>query len=435
MIETIKRLILEFQGKNLDYISPRNLLFPILPGKATVITGMRRSGKSSFCYQKIRDLESEGLSRTQLLYLNFEDDRLVGFRLEDCQGILDAYYSLYPDNRRKECYFFFDEIQNITGWEHFIRRLLDTTSVHIILTGSSSKMLTTEIETAMRGRSISKEVLPFSFVEYLQYHHVFDKIPVNFSDDDIARLRHGMDKYFRLGGFPETFGCPDEAMRTEILQEYSDLVILRDVIERHKVSNAIALRYLLRAIYHSVAQKFSVTAFWKVLNQGMQVKCAKNDLYDFMNYLEEACIIYRTELFSPSEKAKLVNPDKVYLIDVGLVRAMSEDPEANRGWLLENLVYLHLRRQKYTLNYVNTSDGKEIDFYAFNRITRDKKLIQVTWSLSDPETRERELRPLDKAATSLGIKEKLVITWDEEAVLDNGIQVIPAWKFLASPCQ
>ena len=230
-----------------------------------------------------------------------------------------------------ECYFFFDEIQNVEGWEHFVRRLLDTTRIHVILTGSSSRMLTSEMETAMRGRSISREVLPFSFVEYLKYHHVFETVPEHFSDDDIARLRHAMDKYFHLGGFPEIYRYSDPAARIEILQEYNDLAVLRDVIERHKVSNIAALRLLLKALYQSDAQKFSVTGFWKTLTGGMQVKCAKNDLFAFMNYLEEACIIYRTELFSASEKAKLVNPNKVYLVDVGLFRAMAEDPEANRG--------------------------------------------------------------------------------------------------------
>ena len=434
MIEILKRLILEFQARNLDYISRRNLTFPILDGKATVITGMRRTGKSSFCYQKILELTAAGLGRDRILYLNFEDDRLMGFQLENCQSILDAYYSLYPDNRKRECYFFFDEIQNVPGWEHFIRRLLDTTGVHVILTGSSSKMLSKEIKTSMRGRSISKEVLPFSFVEYLQFHHVFDAIPEHLSDDDIAHLRHGMEQYFHVGGFSEIYKYPEPAIRTEILQEYSDLVVLKDVVERHDVKNVVALRLLLRAIYHSPAQKFSVTGFWKLLNKGMQVKCSKNDLFAFMDYLEEACLIYRTELLSPSEKAKLVNPDKVYLVDVGLVRAMAEDPEANRGWLLENLVYLHLRRQKFTLNYINTSDGKEVDFHAFNKITREKKLVQVAWALSDPATRSRELKPLLKAGDELGIEQKLIGTWDEEASLDNGVQVIPVWKYLTEPC-
>ena len=430
MIETLKKMILEFQSRDLDYISHRDQPFPVLKGKATVITGMRRAGKTSFCFQKIRELRQSGTDKSQILYLNFEDDRILGLKLEQCQTILDAFYSLYPGNRTKECWFFFDEIQNVAGWEHFVRRLLDTTDIHIVLTGSSSKLLTKEIATAMRGRSINTEILPFSFPEYLRYHHVLEEIPENLSDADISLLRHEMERYFQLGGFPEIYQCPDTPARIEVLQEYNDMVILKDVVERHDVSNTAALRLLLKALYQSNAQKFSVTGFWKVLNKGMQVKCSKNDLLAFMDYLEEAYILFRTELLTLSEKAKLVNPNKVYMIDPGLVRAMAEDPEANKGWLLENLVYLHLRRLKYHVNYVNTADRKEVDFHAFNKVSRDKMLIQASWSLSNEETKNRETEPLLKAGKELGIRRLLIVTWDEETVLDKKIQVVPIWKFL-----
>jgi len=434
MLEILRKIILEFQSKDLSYIVKREQTFPVLKGKATVITGMRRAGKTSFCYQKMRDLIDSGTDRNQILYLNFEDDRLSGLQLKDCQNILDAYYSLYPDNRKKECWFFFDEVQNVDGWERFVRRLLDTTDIHIVLTGSSSKLLTAEISTAMRGRSINAEIMPFSFREYLQYHHVFDTIPEYLSDDDIAHLRHEMEKYFQLGGFPEVYGAPDLSTRVKILQEYNDLVMFKDVIERHKVTNTVALRLLLHALYQSNAQKFSVSGFAKTLSTGMQVKCSKVDLLKFMDYLEEAFIVFRTALHSRSEKAKMVNPNKVYMIDVGLVRAMDDDPEANKGWLLENLVYLHLHRTGFDVDYVITSDRKEVDFYASNKITHEKQLIQVSWSLADAETRKREITPLLKAGKSTGIKKRFVVTWNEEETLEGGIQVVPIWKYLIGHC-
>ena len=324
----------------------------------------------------------------------------------------------------------FDEIQNVVDWERFVRRLLDTTDIHVILTGSSSKLLTVEIATAMRGRSICQEVLPFSFEEFLYYKDVFKAIPENLSDNDIAHLRHEIEHYFRIGGFPEVYQYPDVATRGEILQEYSNMVVLKDVVERHNISNPTALRYLVSSLYNADAQKFSVTNFWKTLNKGMQVKCSKNDLFAFMKYLEEAYIIFRTELHTNSQKAKLVNPNKVYLIDVGLVRAMVEDPEANRGWLLENLVYLHLRRLRCDVSYYNTFDNKEVDFYAFNRISREKMLIQSTWSLSDPETAKREIAPLVTAGTELNISKRIIVTWNEETELADSIKVVPLWKFL-----
>ena len=431
MLEKLKRILLEFQERPLPTITRRDAVLPILEGKATVVTGMRRVGKTSLCRQRMRELMDAGLDKTRLLYLNFEDDRLTGFRLEECQLILDAYYSLWPDNRGKECYFFFDEMQNVDGWEHFVRRLLDTTDVHIILTGSSSKLLTSEIATAMRGRSINVELLPYSFCEYLRRRNVFDELPQHLSDDTIARLRHGMEEFFGIGGFPEIYQFDDAMTRGEILQEYSDMVVLKDVVERHGVSNITALRRLLHYLYNNASQKFSVTAFWKVLNQGMQVKCSKNDLFEFVDYLEEACILYRTELHTSSEKARMVNPDKVYLVDIGLVRAMADDPTANRGWLLENLVYLQLRRCKCQIGYYNTSDGKEVDFHVTDRHSRKRSLIQVCWSLNAAETMKREILPLLKAGRELGIDRLLVVTWDEERQLDGGIQAVPIWKLLA----
>lgn len=430
MIEILKRMLLEFQERPMKQIAHRNFPFPILDGKATVITGMRRTGKTSFCYQKMQELLDAGVNKNQLLYLNFEDDRLIKFKIEDCQSILDAFYSLYPDNRKKECYFFLDEMQNVDDWEHFARRLIDTTDIHVILTGSSSKLLTVDIATSMRGRSINQEILPFSFVEFLQYKHVFDTIPETLSDNDIAHLRHEVEHYFRLGGFPEIYKYPDTATHVEILQEYSDLVVLKDVVERHEISNQIALRYLLSALYNADSQKFSVTNFWKTLNKGMQIKCSKNDIFAFMKYLEEAYIIFRTKLHANSQKAELVNPNKVYLIDIGLVRAMAEDPDANRGWLLENLVYLHLRRRKFNVSYYNTTDNKEVDFYVFNRGSREKWLLQVTWSLAGAETAKREIAPLIQAGQELNIDKRFIITWNEEAELENNIHVIPLWKFL-----
>ena len=431
MLEKLKRILLEFQERSLPAITHRDTVVPIIEGKATVVTGMRRVGKTSLCRQMMWNLLESGLDKCQLLYLNFEDDRLTGFRLEDCQLILDAYYSLWPDNRGKECYFFFDEIQNVYSWEHFVRRLLDTTDVHVILTGSSSKLLTSEIATAMRGRSVNVELLPYSFGEYLRCRNVFDELPRQLSDDTIARLRHGMEEFFDIGGFPEIYQLDDAMTRGEILQEYSDMVVLKDVVERHSVGNITALRRLLAYLYNNASQKFSVTAFWKVLTRGMQVKCSKNDLFEFIEYLDDACILYRTELHTSSEKAKMVNPDKVYLVDIGLIRAMADDPTANRGWLLENLVYLHLRRGKCQVSYYNTSDGKEVDFHVADRQNHRRCLVQVCWSLNGGETMKREIAPLLKAGEELGIDRLLVVTWDDERKLDGGIQTVPVWKFLA----
>ncbi|MBP5232833.1 MAG: ATP-binding protein [Planctomycetes bacterium] len=431
MLEKCKRIMLEFQERQLPPVVRRDAAFPVIAGKATVITGMRRVGKTSFCRQKMRELLDGGWDKSRLLYLNFEDDRLFGFRLEDCQSILDAYYNLWPDNRDQECWFFFDEIQNVQNWERFVRRLLDTTNVHVVLTGSSAKLLTAEIATAMRGRSINVELLPFSFTEFLRARGTFAEMPKQLSDDVVARLRHGMEEYFAFGGFPEVYQLPDAMTRAEVLQGYSNMVVLKDVIERYQVGKPTALRHLLAFLYNHAARKFSISGFWKVLNHGMQIKCPKNDLFAFVDYLEEAYLLFRTELHTASEKARIVNPDKIYLTDVGLARAMADDPEANRGWLLENLVYLELRRRQYVIEYYNVADGREVDFLATDRRSRRQTLIQASWSMSAADTAKRETTALRKAGQELGIAGQVVVTWDEERELDDGIRMVPIWKLLS----
>ncbi len=429
MKNILKRMIEEFQRRNLPEMTGRDVHYPMLSGKATVITGMRRTGKTSLCIHKMQEIVADGVDKTRILYLNFEDDRLLNFKLEDCQTILDVYYSLYPENREKLCYFFFDEMQNVKDWERFIRRLIDVENVQIALTGSSSKLLTTEIATSMRGRSIKTEVLPFSFEEYMRYHKTFEQIPKNFCDADIAKLRNALSRYFRIGGFPEIYRY-DELEHYTILQEYIDLVILRDVIDRHAVTNLPAIRQLVNSLFNSAAQKFSVIKFANTLNKSLGIKCSKNDIYSFMDYLEEAYIIFRIPIHSMSVRVRQVNPNKVYLIDIGMVRVMIENPDGDKGALLENLVFLHLRRQGWTLEYYNTSNGYEIDFYAYHHKTKEKMLVQVSYSLNDEKTFQREVRALTQGGEELKVAKRLIVTWDDEKELDDGIHIVPAWRFL-----
>ena len=429
MKDVLERIFEEFFRRPFPEVVPRDVRYPMLKDTATVITGMRRTGKTSLCICKMHELFDQGIDRSRMLYLNFEDDRLAGFSLDDCQTILDVYFKRYPDNRKKRCFFFFDEIQNLPEWERFIRRLLDTANAQVTLTGSSSKLLTSEIATAMRGRSVSTEVLPFSFKEYLRYFKIFDSIPGTLCDDDIAKLRNGMERYFQIGAFPGIYKN-DDSDRDVILQEYVDLVVLRDVIERHSVGNMVALRHLVAALFNAPSQKFSVNKFANLLGKTIGVKCSRNDIYHFLDYLVDAYIVFRMSIHSESEKVKQVNPDKIYLIDIGLIRAMARNPDKNRGHLLENLIYLHLRRQGWHLEYYHNRKGQEVDFLAYHRARNEEMLVQVCYDLSDAETMKREIPAITLAGEELKLDRRYIITWDEERALEDGTKVIPAWKFM-----
>ncbi|MBW2012131.1 MAG: AAA family ATPase, partial [Deltaproteobacteria bacterium] len=195
MKHILSQLIDDFHERKLPDPVPRDKGFAEIKGKADVVIGMRRSGKTWFCYQKIKDLLDSGIKKEQILYLNFEDDRLLGFEVNNFQDILNIYFGKYPEYKNTMCYFFFDEIQRVSQWESFIRRLLDTENVQVFITGSSSKLLGSEIATSLRGRSFPVEIFPFSFQEYLKYHGLFSDKPKTFGLKNVSVLRKAVKNY------------------------------------------------------------------------------------------------------------------------------------------------------------------------------------------------------------------------------------------------
>jgi predicted AAA+ superfamily ATPase len=428
MKNIITQFIDDFHERTLPELVPRSKAFSEVKGMADVVIGMRRTGKTWFCYQKIKDLLASGIKKEEVLYLNFEDDRLLEFNLHHFQQILDVYFGKYPEHRKTRCYFFFDEIQRIDQWEMFIRRLLDTENIQIFITGSSSKLLGSEIATSLRGRSLAIEIFPFSFEEYLKYHGLFLSRPKTFGANTSSILRKAVKNYLEMGGFPEVHKANLD-LRIEILQGYIDSVLLKDIIERHKVSNVLALKYLVRHIMNSSGGQFSVNKFFNTM-KSMSIKCTKNSLYEYLDHLTDAFLFYKVPIHSRSEKARLINPAKIYTIDTGLLNAMIFHNSYNYGQLLETMVFMHLRRGGHDTEYLKTNDGCEVDFFIRHRISNKTQLIQVCWEMSDKKTFERELRGLKSAMDELSIPTGTIVTWDDETVIDNKIKVIPVWKWL-----
>ncbi|MCD4722088.1 MAG: ATP-binding protein [Desulfobacula sp.] len=428
MKEQLSQLIDDFHERNLPVPLSRLNVFPQIKGKADVVIGMRRVGKTWFCYQKIHELLKTGIKKNEILFLNFEDDRLLEFKLDHFQEILDVYYSKYPENRNQTSYFFFDEIQRIDQWEIFIRRLIDTENVQIYLTGSSSKLLSKEIATGLRGRSLTIEIFPFSFYEFLMFHGLFKDKPKIFGAKTASILRKAVKNYFEIGGFPEVQNI-DHNLRIEILQGYIDSVLLKDIIERHKVSNIVAIKYLIRNIMISSGRKFSVNKFYNTL-KSMSVKCTKNSLYEYLDHLVDAFLFSKVPIHTRSEKARQLNPVKIYTIDTGLLNAMTFRNSSDAGLLLENMVFMHLRRNNFDVEYVNTRQGYETDFFARHKITNKVELIQVCWTMSDIKTFDREVKGLVSAMDELSVSSGTIVTWDDETVIDNTIKVVPVWKWL-----
>ena len=394
---------------------------------ATVVSGMRRTGKTYVTYQRMRDLVASGVPLERIVHVNFDDDRLKGMKLEHLRLIGDVHAELYPESAREKCWYFLDELQDVDEWERYARRLLDSHLVQLSLTGSSSKLLSGEIATEMRGRSLDIEVFPLSFAEYLRFNGLFPEVPKSpFSSRTAGALRHAMSRYFEEGGFPDVQGA-DYRVRVKMLQGYVDAVLYRDVIERHEVSSVQALGYTLDYIKHNFAHKISTRAIAGVL-KSLGVSDNRECISNYLDWLAQAYLIYRVPLRTDSLSVRRMNPDKFYLVDTGLARAVSPKSDESNGWLLENLVYLALRRGDNKIEYYNTKKGDEVDFLVTDKVTKRRRLVQVSWELARKTTEDRELTALKDARGEIGVSDCTVVTWDSED-MSEGVRIVPVWKW------
>ena len=409
----------DVRPRNVDYLEKRN--------SATVVMGMRRTGKTYVTYQRMRALVDAGVPLERIVHVNFDDDRLKGVRLEHLRLIGDIHAEMYPDAAKERCWYFLDELQDVEGWELYARRLLDSHLVQLCLTGSSSKMLSGEIATQMRGRSIDVEVFPLSFVEFMRFNSLVKSIPEKpYSSRAAGILRHAMSRYLEEGGFPDVQG-DDFRVRVKTLQGYVDAVLYRDIIERHEVPSVQSLRYTLEYIKHNFAHKISTRAISGAL-KGLGLSDSREYISDYLDWLEQAYLVYRVPIRTDSLAVRRMNPDKFYLVDTGLARAVTPKSDASRGWLLENLVFLALRRGFNKIEYCNTKKGDEVDFLVTDQTTKKRRLVQVSWELSSPETAQRELTALKNARDEIKVDDCTVVTWDEERD-EDGIRIVPAWKW------
>lgn len=402
LLETLIEEFAEIQKAHNENI-PRLLKFPFAPQLIQVAIGMRRTGKTYFLFQTIQKLLEEGVSQESILYINFEDDRLLPMDQKQLGQLIDSFYSLYPENHDRLCYLFLDEIQNVERWPLVIRRLYDSKKVEIYLTGSSAKLLSKEIASSLRGRSLTTEVFPYSFQEYFTAHDIPPlEQPLGTKKRDVYR-KH-LEEYLTTGGFPAVQKLHTNERRT-VLQSYVDSVVFRDIIERHGITNTALIKYLIKALLKNSAAPFSVNKFYKdIKSQGHAV--GKDTLYDYMNYLEDAFLVFSVPLFTESHRKREINPKKIYAIDTGLVSANLLTTD-NLGPLFENLIYLDLRRCGYTVYYYKTANDYEIDFVA-KHPNGSHELLQVAWDLSAPGVLEQEERALKEAEKELGIPGRLI---------------------------
>jgi predicted AAA+ superfamily ATPase len=412
-------------------LTRRDVVLPPIKGKALAVIGMRRAGKTSYLHQCRADLLAAGRSANRLVYFNFEDERLGGLTASDLHMIPDTHLRMFPEPADEPVTLFLDEIQQVPGWETFVRRMLDTPGYEIFLSGSSAKLLSREIATSMRGRAWEITIHPFSFREFLRHHghEIPDDLSV-LTAKKTAALDHQFARYLEIGGFPEAQAL-EPSHRRQLLQGYIDVLLLRDVVERHKVANITALRWLVRRLLSSPAGLFSVTKFSADLkSQGISV--SRDHLYEFLSHLEDAFLLQTIPVASDSEKRRQVNPRKSYPADPGLIPVFDRSGKSNTGHALESVVFTELQRRRPEIAYVKTAAGYEVDFLA-RYPEGNEELIQVCTSIDDPEAREREIRALEDAATEHPRARQVILTLESRMPfpeVPKPINVLPVWSWM-----
>jgi predicted AAA+ superfamily ATPase len=433
----IEELVKHYMALEVPEPVPRELRFQFPePKRCATIIGPRRAGKTYFLYQRLRELRSrEGTGPT--FHINLEDDRLVPSDVTTLDAIWRAFREARPAVKGSTTHVFLDEVQAIDGWERFVRRIIDTEDVQVYLTGSSSRLLSTEIATVMRGRSLTFTLLPFSFREALRARGL-DIGPEPSYDQRATALRE-LGDYMTYGGFPEVVLLRDAGARVGTLREYVELMLMRDVVERHGIRNIALVRRLLNDLLSSIGAEFSVNKYRNHLSS-MGIKASKNTLYEYIGHLEDAFIIHPLRAYNRSRRERSRSLPKVYPIDPGLSLQAGGRPFQDLGRRMECVAALELMRRCLDeplseVLYWRDPFGKEVDFVVLQG-GEVAQLVQCCYDVSELGTRERELGALLKASGELGCDDLLVLTWDhegEEAVEGRRVVFEPLWKWLLRP--
>ncbi|MGH7961662.1 MAG: AAA family ATPase, partial [Candidatus Binatia bacterium] len=346
-----------------EAFTPRDVHLPNVARKVHAVIGMRRAGKTTF----LRQLQGERqrtLNAERGVYISFDDDRLAELPLQQLDLLLEEYYRNFPRLRSRETvHWFLDEIQLVAGWERFVRRVLDTERVEIVVSGSSARLLSREVHTSLRGRGLATVIRPFSFREFLRHRGEEPvKSPRRFTAAERSLIEKRFREYLSEGGFPEAQGL-DAILRVELLQGYVDTLILRDVVERFGVTQVAALRWLVRQALRNPAGLMSVHRLYQDLKaQGHGV--SKDALHAMLGYLTDAFLLSAVPLATESERRRNSNPRKLYPADAALIGAFDRSGRANIGHALETVVFNELERRKAEVGYVKTREGFEVDFHA-----------------------------------------------------------------------
>lgn len=354
---------------------------------AVIISGLRRVGKSTLLAQIAHRLGGDAF-----FYINLEDDRFLGFQAEDADDLYQMLVEVFGDRP----VLIIDEVQSVPGWEHFVRRFMDL-GIKFYITGSNASLLSRELGTRLTGRYIPVELFPFSFREFLAFRSITAPDPARMTTVEQAQLQAALNTYLELGGIPDALKYPE----LPVLQTLYDDVLYRDIATRSGIDRVMALRELA---FYLMSNPASLVSFNKLKQQlGLG---SVNTVTSYIDQMQNGWLVFTLNVYDFSVRRQQIAPKKVYGIDTGMINSVGFRFSPNRGKLLENLVFLALRRQTDNIFYTMTPGGYEVDFY----LPEKRELIQVAQHLKNPATRERELRALGGARGAVHAERALILS-------------------------
>ena len=427
--DIFKTLIAQKQSEMPFSVIDRDVSLPIDGNDIITVPGVRRCGKSTLMEIAINRLLANGVRKENILWIGFDDERIKDMTAQELDLVLQAYREMHPETELKDVWMFFDELPLVKDWEYFVLRLFKGYCRHIFICGSNASTLSVEMKSALRGWPHEIEVWPLNFREYLRFKGIDADSHL---EQDKARVQVAFDEYNRLGGMPEPTLMPVLSEKYRKLQDYFDVMLLRDLVEHWQISKPQMVRYFLKRVMTTIASRLSVNAIYREIKASGR-KVTKDDLYDWLAWAQSIYLVRKLDVYLRSVKSEISLPGKYYVVDNGLRSAVIPLQSDDDGKQLENTVYLELLRRKghnEELSYF--SESGECDFVV-SEGDEVKRLIQVTWDMSDAETRKREFSGLLEAAKATGCRDLTIVTRDEEGEEAHDgltVRIVPVCRFL-----
>ena len=429
----LKNAIIDWHERDLPSLQRRGYKLDLNTPHVNDIVGVRRCGKTFYMYQLIQELLEQGVPKSNILYLNLDDDRLQPINGNELQLLIETFREIRDiqnSSGEDRLYLFLDEVQSYPSWERWVKGVYDRKqNVKIVISGSNASLLSQDISSLLTGRHLSTRMFPFSFTEFLEYHSVdYDMKTLPYSEDRVI-IKRIFNEYLVNGGFPETIIHPSMPSH-ELLQSYFDDIIYRDIISRHGIRNPQVFKDLALFCISNIARPHTYNSLRRLFANYSSL--STDSLINYINYLEDAFLLFSVSHYDDSLKQQMSKPRKLYCIDNGMINAVSFKLSSDTGRLYENMVFIQLLRSGQEVYYWQNQKGHEVDFVTKKGL-EPTQLIQVCYDLSDPETKEREINGLLAGMKNFEMDEGLIITsdkFDEEETEGKKVRYVPLWYWI-----